>query len=111
MTPGNTMNFLKETVIKSQNPVLILFDRGPNKFHWVCCCGYIEAELGSPIYICNDWGRCRLISHSTIDDWTSATLDNFIAVKSNKWAVCYSDRRQNTKIQCMGMEFDLAKIE
>ena len=91
ITPGNTMSFLRETVVDKKEPVLILFDRGPNKFHWVCCGGVLVRPGKEMVYVVNDWGNTRFISHSTIDAWTSATLDNFVAVKSPNWLICYSD--------------------
>ncbi len=108
VTPGNKMSFLRETVVDSKNPVLLLFDRGPDKFHWVCCCGYLEREDGTIVYVCNDWGRIRLISSGTIDGWTSATLDNFVAVKSNKWCIGYADLEDGKLMYC---DRDFAEID
>lgn len=84
--PGNYMSFLDQTLQRG-DPCLILFDRGPTKFHWVCCCGYFD--IGETRrYVINDWGKRLIYDRSLIDSYTSATLDNFVAVKSASWKKC-----------------------
>ncbi|RYY86162.1 hypothetical protein EON63_06180 [archaeon] len=84
--PCNRMSFLDNT-LEGGDPCLILMDRGPTKFHWICCCGYYD-HAGKRYYIINDWGKQLIYPRAVIDDYTSATLDNFVAVKSNGWRKC-----------------------
>jgi len=51
---NNTMDFLRRSVVSRGDAVLILFDKGPNKFHWVCCGGYFFSSTNQVVYVCND---------------------------------------------------------